>query len=137
MVFKELREKIDRKVVHAGIALSAACTPFIDAVKAKAADLGFLKEGTDNGAFSEITSAAKQTGFSFYNLLLVVGIIGVVCSLVVLGISFAFSKNANKKSENKSHLVDICIGALFIFGALTFIGLIKTIADKVGTTSAE
>lgn len=91
----------------------------------------FLKNGKSNGAFDKITETVKQTGFSFYNLLFVVGVFGLVIFTMILGISFAGTKNANKKSENKSHLPYIAIGGLFVFGAMSIIGLIKSIADKI------
>lgn len=130
----ELKEKASNKIFVAEIALSTLLMTSMHTVTALAGtkdkDLQFL-EDNDNKTFSDITDTAKGTGGSFYKLMLVVGAIGLVVSLIALGVSYSTTKNSTKKSENKSHLVDVCIGAILVFGAIAIIGLIKSVATKL------
>lgn len=85
---------------------------------------------SDDGTLDALTDKTKALGGSGYNFLMVVGAIGVLFALILLGFDFLFHKNnATKKDENKSHLVSVAVGGLFIFGALFFAGLIKGVAD--------
>lgn len=127
-----LSEKIDAKVIRAGIAISVFTSSIVDTGVAYAGDLGFL-EGSkgDNGTFNQITTTAEQTGYSFYKLFMVICIIGLAVSGIACGAAIGITHNTNKKSEKKSHLIDICIGALVVFGILTLLGLVKGVADKI------
>lgn len=131
-MLKRLRERIDFKV----IALASVISSFINTSVAYATPVpdptfDFLKKGSGSGAFDNLTKSAEETGASFYNFLLVIGVIGLVISTVALGISISFSKNSKTKQENKSHLPAIAGGAVLIFGSTTILGLIKTIADGI------
>lgn len=137
-----LKDKVNGATLRASIflggfigGLSNTAVVFADdEKKAEATDSGsldFLKNGTSNKTFDSLTKTAKETGFSFYQLVMVLGLIGVVCSLATAGVSIALHKNANKKSESKSHLVDICIGAAILFGAITIVGFVKVIMGNV------
>jgi len=76
-----------------------------------------------------VVNTVKKEGAGVYSLLMVIGIIGVICSLIVVGMSMAWNKNANKRDENKSQLVYIAIGSLFVFGAVSIAGGLKTIGS--------
>lgn len=133
-MLKRLRDRIDFKI----IAVASVISSFLNTSVAYAAPtptpdptFDFLKKGSGSGAFDNLTKSAEETGASFYNFLLVIGVIGLVISTVALGISIAFSKNSSKKQENKSHLPAIAGGAVLVFGAISILGLIKTIADGI------
>jgi len=109
---------------------SLVCAPF--PVIAQASDnLSWLKNGGD-GTFDEVNKTLQGAGASLYQVFLTLGIIGLVISLSLVGLGIAVNKNAAKKSENKSHLIDIAIGGCVIFGAFFIIGLIQTVATKLG-----
>lgn len=94
-------------------------------------DLSWLKNGGD-GTFSDVNTAIKGAGGSLYQVFMTLGTIGMVISAMIAGIGIMMNKNAAKKSEHKSHLADIALGALVIFGVFFFIGLIQSIATKLG-----
>ena len=94
-------------------------------------DLSWLKNGGD-GTFSDVNTAIKGAGGSLYQVFMTLGAIGMVISAIISGIGIMMNKNAAKKSEHKSHLADIALGALIIFGVFFFIGLIQSIATKLG-----
>lgn len=135
-MLKRLKERIELKIIAFSIILSGMLNSTVAYAgsmpaptnKSKSADFDFLTKGTGNGAFNDLTETVKDTGASAYSFMMVVGIIGLVFATVALGISIAFTKNATKKSENKSHLPAIAGGAMLIFGAIALIGLVQTIA---------
>lgn len=128
---KKIKESIDLKLIALGVMVSGFVSNLFVATKAYASDFDFLTDGTGNGAFSGVTETVKETGASAYSLMMVVGAIGLVFSLITLGISFAATKNSTKRSENKSHLPYIALGAVIVFGAISLLGLIQTVAQKI------
>ena len=88
--------------------------------------------GTDNGSFDDLTTTAKETGNSFYKLLMALGVIGILCSVVICGFLIAVSQNANKRSEHISHIIFIMVGAILIFGAIGIVGMLKSIGGNIG-----
>ena len=90
----------------------------------------FLKDGSeDGGIFAPLIEKIKGLGQDGYQLIMVVGIVLLVISGAVLGISIASTKNSQKQTENKSWAVSIAIGACVLFGAITLVGLIGNIAS--------
>ena len=87
--------------------------------------------GDGNGTFDSLTETAQQTGASLYKLVTVIGMIGLVLSIVGTGLSFAMNKSSQKRDDNKTHLLWIFIGGILIFGGMTVLGLIKTIAVNI------
>lgn len=135
-MLRKLKEKINLKMFMFGVVISGWVANVLCVSRAYADSFGFLTEPGDGGAFRDITETVKKTGASAYNLMLVIGIIGLVLSTVVLGVSFSMTKNATKKSENKSHLPSIALGAILIFGAISLIGLVQTIATGLNTPAS-
>lgn len=133
---KALKRFLDAKLIRLSIASGIILTNLVQQTAvAKASSnkdvFDFLKDGKSNGAFDKINTTIEETGYSGYNLLMTIGVLGLVFSFIILGINYAFTKNSSKKSENKSQLGNICIAGIFIFGALTLAGLIKSITDKI------
>ncbi len=94
-------------------------------------DFSWIK-GKGNDTFSSLTKTVKETGASGYQLMMAVGFVGMIICLMITGISFYTHKNAQKKQENKSHLVSIFGGGIIFFGAFFIIGLIQSIAAGLG-----
>lgn len=72
-----------------------------------------------------------STASSFYGLMLVIGIIGIVSTLVFTGIRLAHSKNSTKRSEVKDALIFKCAIAVVIFALPTFVGMYHTIVYTI------
>lgn len=71
------------------------------------------------------------TASSFYRLLFVLGIIGMVGTFVFMGLRLAQSKNPAKRSEIKGALIFKCAIAILIFSLPTFIGMYHTIVYTI------
>lgn len=80
-------------------------------------DFSFL-EGKGNGAFDKMTTAVKNTGASGVQFLRVVGTIVLVVSIIIIGYGFMLKKGS-KLDESKEKVVNVVIGAAFVFGALS------------------
>lgn len=130
-MLKKLKEYLDSKIITGGIILSGILTNLLGGTVAYAKDFEFLTKDSGNGAFSDLTDTVKETSASGYQLMMVIGGVGLILSTIVLGISFAYTKNSTKKSENKSHLPAIAGGAILIFGAVAIVGLLQSIATKI------
>ena len=84
-----------------------------------------------SSALNGLTNTVKTEGAGAYQLILVIGIIGLLISIVVLGLSFAIGKNANKRDDNKTQLVYIAVGGIILFGAGALVGGLKTIGSGI------
>lgn len=87
--------------------------------------------GEGNETFDELTDTVKETGNSMYKLFMAIGVVGLLISLIICGLLIAVSTNANKRSEHISHLIMICVGGILIFGAISIVGLLKTIGANI------
>lgn len=103
------------------------------AVAKASVDTSFLKKGGD-GTFDELTENVKGAGTSFYQLILTIGVIGLILSILVAGMGF-LRQNANKREESKTGLIYIALGGIVIFGAMTILGILQTIGTNIGIGS--
>ena len=71
----------------------------------------------------------EDIGASGYQLLLTVGVIGLVFSIIFTALSLLLTSNAQKKEEKKSHALIICIAGIVIFSAFSIIGFFKSIGS--------
>lgn len=69
-------------------------------------------------------SQLRDNAASAYKLFLIVGIIGLVITLISSGLRLAFSKDASKKSEVKSGLGNKTVAALILFSFVSIIGIV-------------
>ena len=83
----------------------------------------------DAGVFSTLISKVEDIGASGYQLLLTVGVIGLVFSIIFTALSLLLTSNAQKKEEKKSHALIICIAGIVIFSAFSIIGFFKSIGS--------
>lgn len=127
MSFKDRMRKVRLAANTALITGSIALNQFlINAGK----DYDFLKQ-SGNNTFKSINSTAQKTGASFFSLMKTFGVIAIMAMLVLCGISFVSSKNANKREETKSHFLWIVVGAAIIFGVTGFIALFSNIGSNI------
>lgn len=90
----------------------------------------FLSDGKgDKGVFGSLIGKAKDIGASGYELMLVIGMIGLAFSIIFTAVTLLFSSNAQKKEEKKSHALTICIAGVVIFSVFSIIGFFKSIGS--------
>ena len=100
------------------------------AADAGANEWDFLQQDPgDAGGFSTLISKVEDIGASGYQLLLTVGVIGLVFSIIFTALSLLLTSNAQKKEEKKSHALIICIAGIVIFSAFSIIGFFKSIGS--------
>ncbi|HBA46383.1 MAG: hypothetical protein HFH85_20730 [Lachnospiraceae bacterium] len=100
------------------------------AADADANEWDFLQQDPgDEGVFSALISKVEDIGASGYQLLLTVGVIGLVFSIIFTALSLLLTSNAQKKEEKKSHALVICIAGIVIFSAFSIIGFFKSIGS--------
>lgn len=92
-------------------------------------DFNFL-EGKGNGAFDKMTTAVKDTGASGVQFLRVVGIIVLVVSIIIIGYGFMLKKGS-KLDESKEKVVNVVIGAAFVFGALSIAAMFAGFGSSI------
>ena len=79
------------------------------------AEWDFMKTSPgENGVFSSLISKVKDIGASGYELMLTLGVIGLVFSIIFTAVSLLLTSNAQKKEEQKSHALVICIAGIVI-----------------------
>lgn len=83
----------------------------------------------DAGVFSTLIEKVEDIGASGYQLLLTVGVIGLVFSIIFTALSLLLTSNAQKKEEKKSHALIICVAGIVIFSAFSIIGFFKSIGS--------
>lgn len=81
----------------------------------------------DTGVFHSLISKVKDIGASGYELMLTVGVIGLVFSIIFTAVSLLLTSNAQKKEEKKSQALVICVAGIVIFSVFSIIGFFKSI----------
>lgn len=84
-----------------------------------------LINGKNNGIADN--KQLKGTASSFYGLLSVVGIIGIILSIIICGILIYSKKDAKKRQEAKEQLLFKFIIAILIFSFSWIIGVVLKI----------
>lgn len=84
-------------------------------------------EPGSDGVFSSLISKLEDIGASGYELMLTLGIIGLVFSIIFTAVSLLLTSNAQKKEEKKSHALVICLAGIVIFSVFSIIGFFKSI----------
>ena len=70
----------------------------------------------------------RGLGASSYQLLMAIGIIGVVCSLILAGIKLSFTRNSRSRNEVKKSIGTTLLIAIVLFG---FVGLLGMILEVI------
>lgn len=90
----------------------------------------FLKDDPDKeGVFSTLIDKVQDIGASGYQLMMTIGVIGLVFSIIFTALSLLLTSNAQKKEEKKSHALVICIAGIVIFSAFSIVGFFKSIGS--------
>lgn len=90
----------------------------------------FLKDDPgEEGVFSTLIDKVEDIGASGYQLLMTIGVIGLVFSIIFTALSLLLTSNAQKKEEKKSHALVICIAGIVIFSAFSIVGFFKSIGS--------
>ena len=76
-----------------------------------------VTEGQGNGTFNDLIEKITAVGTDAYALATTICIIGLLLSLVVVGLTFVTSKNSAKRDEGKSWIFWVALGAAVVFGA--------------------
>jgi len=90
----------------------------------------FLTEDPgEDGVFATLIDKVQDIGASGYQLLMTMGVIGLVFSIIFTAISLLMTSNAQKKEEKKSHALIICVSGIVIFSAFSIVGFFKSIGS--------
>lgn len=91
---------------------------------------GFVdQEG--NGMFNDLINTVNDTGASANKLMIALGAVSVVITLGGVGLMIMLIKNGNKREENKSWLMAIVAGAMLLFGAASFAGILYQMGKSI------
>lgn len=93
-------------------------------------DISWLGE-EGNGAFSKLEEQVKDTGNSAYRLFLAIGVVGLVLSIVICGLSIVVSGGGSKRSEKIGWLLWIGVGGIVIFGAMSLVSVLQSIGGNI------
>lgn len=95
-------------------------------------DWDFMTEGSsEEGVFSTLISKVQDIGASGYQLMMTIGIIGLVFSIIFTAVSLLLTSNAQKKEEKKSHALVICLAGIIIFSVFSIIGFFQSIGGEL------
>ena len=83
----------------------------------------------EEGVFNSLIEKVEQIGASGYELMLTIGIVGLVFSIIFTAVSLLMTSSAQKKEEKKSHALVICIAGIVIFSVFSIIGFFKSIGQ--------
>ena len=93
-------------------------------------DISWLGE-EGNGAFEKLEEQVKDTGNSAYRLFLAIGVVGLVLSILICGLSIVVSGGGSKRSEKIGWLLWIGVGGIVIFGAMSFVSVLQSIGGNI------
>lgn len=85
-----------------------------------------------NGTFDSLTNTVKQTGGSFYQLLMAIGVVGLLAIIIVCGIKLA-AAGSGKRAEAIEQIIWVFVGGIIIFGSVSIIGIVGTIGANLGS----
>lgn len=74
------------------------------------------------------SSAITETSTSYYHLMTVAAAVGLIASLMLIGIGLMMSKRADKRSERKQELIFKIVTSVGIFAFVYLINVLFSIA---------
>lgn len=87
--------------------------------------------GAGDGTFDSLNTKAQGVGNSAIKLVKTFGIIALVIAVMCIAVSFMVNKNANKREENKTWIVWLVIGGVFLFGAIGAVGWLASVGSAI------
>lgn len=88
-----------------------------------------MEDPREDGVFATLIDKAEDIGASGYQLLMTIGVIGLVFSIIFTATSLLLTSSAQKKEEKKSHALVICIAGICIFSVFSIVGFFKSIGS--------
>ena len=88
-----------------------------------------MDDPKEDGVFATLIEKAEDIGASGYQLLMTIGVIGLVFSIIFTAISLLMTSNAQKKEEKKSHALVICVAGICLFSVFSIVGFFKSIGS--------
>lgn len=123
MILSSVAERLNEPIGRVVTTLAAA---------AEGTEWDFMTEGSsDTGVFSSLISKLQDIGASGYQLMMTLGIIGLVFSIIFTAVSLLLTSNAQKKEEKKSHALVICLAGIIIFSVFSIIGFFQSIGGEL------
>ena len=123
MIFSSVAERLNEPIGRVVMTLAAAT---------EGNEWDFLTDGSsDTGVFSSLISKLQDIGASGYQLMMTLGIIGLVFSIIFTAVSLLLTSNAQKKEEKKSHALVICLAGIIIFSVFSIIGFFQSIGGEL------
>ena len=122
MILSSVAERLNEPIGRVVTTLAAAT---------EGTEWDFMTEGSsDTGVFSSLISKLQDIGASGYQLMMTLGIIGLVFSIIFTAVSLLLTSNAQKKEEKKSHALVICLAGIIIFSVFSIIGFFSQLAEN-------
>ena len=87
--------------------------------------------GAGDGTFDSLNTKAQGVGNSAIKLVKTFGIIALVIAVMCIAVSLMVNKNANKREENKTWIVWLVIGGVFLFGAIGAVGWLASVGSAI------
>ena len=123
MILSSVAERLNEPIGRVVTTLAAAT---------EGTEWDFMTEGSsDTGVFSSLISKLEDIGASGYQLMMTLGIIGLVFSIIFTAVSLLLTSNAQKKEEKKSHALVICLAGIIIFSVFSIIGFFQSIGGEL------
>lgn len=121
-----------QQYVVAGIVgfLGTALEPMVAYAGVKS-EINSIKNGTTGGAFKSTTSTVTKMGKSGVSLAKTILIVSALICVILCGVSFVVTKNAQKHEENKSWMLKIAIGCAMGFGATAIVTTLYSIGSGI------
>ena len=129
---KEKWNQLMKKVTYAIAAIAPMLLFTPTAFAAGSSDTSDLEwiRGEGNGTFSELTDTVQKTGASLYKLMMAIGVVGLVCIAVYVGLKLA-AAGAGKRAEALEQLLWLIVGGSIVFGSYALIGLMRSIGGNL------
>lgn len=85
-----------------------------------------------NGTFDSLTNTVKQTGGSFYQLLMAIGVIGLMAIIIICALRLA-AAGSGKRAEALEQIIWVVVAGVILFGVVSIIGIVGTIGANLGS----
>lgn len=130
---KELMKKITAGGTAAVMMVGSQLTVFASGEEPEASGSDYSYEwikGKGNGTFDKLTNVVQETGASLYQLLLAIGVVGLVAISIFCGIKLA-SAGPGKRADALEQIIWVLVGGVVVFGSLSFVGYMGSIGANL------
>ena len=130
---KELMKKITAGGTAAVMMVGSQLTVFASGEESEVSGSDYSYEwikGKGNGTFDKLTNVVQETGASLYQLLLAIGVVGLVAISIFCGIKLA-SSGSGKRADALEQIIWVLVGGVVVFGSLSFVGYMGSIGANL------